>query len=67
MVVLLQLLPLATTAAARKAVDSFAERWHLEHYDMDVDIATRDADSTVQHLSFLYGVRDGSASDKHVL
>jgi hypothetical protein len=31
----------------------------MEHYDVEFDLATRDADASVQHLTFLYGVRSG--------
>lgn len=51
-----QTLPSAVSPAARQLVDDLAERWHLDHYDMQADLDSRDADSTVQHLSFLYGV-----------
>ncbi len=53
-----QILPAANTLQAKRAVENLLEAWHLEHYDMHADIATRDNDTSVQHLSFLYGVGD---------
>ncbi len=37
---------------------AFAREWHVQHYQMDADLATRDANPSIQHLSFLYGVRE---------
>lgn len=49
-------LPPASTVEVREVLDAFVEGWHLKHYDMQADLALRDADPSVQHLNFLYGV-----------
>ncbi len=56
-----QTLPGTASAEKRQALDVFVHRWHLDHYDVQADIATRDEDKSVQHLSFLYGVRGPNA------
>ena len=52
-----QTLPSTASVEKRQALDVFVHRWHLDHYVVQADIATRDEDKSVQHLSFLYGVR----------
>jgi hypothetical protein len=52
-----QILPPANTVAAKAAVLDLLEEWHLQHYDMNADIEARNKDASVQHLSFLFGVR----------
>lgn len=52
-----QKLPAARSASDRAAMEALADQWHMDHYSVEADIDTRDSDPTIQHLSFLYGVR----------
>ncbi len=54
---IVQMLPGCSTLEDRALVEDLAHTWHLEHYDMEPDIESRDNNPSVQHLSFLYGVR----------
>ncbi len=52
-------LPPSHTRFAAVAVDLAVRDWHVapKHYDLAADVAARDADPSLRHLSFLFNVR----------